>query len=143
MLSVFRHGRIDEVRPGIDSAFEIMHVCETSLFQQSHGLFAAATAVTMDDEHLLAVQLLYALKDFAERDQFRAIDSCDLKFERFAYIDQLERVTRVHLPFQFLHRYCRNACVVIPRAAKLVVINRRKDCWVLAANGTLRVAPQL
>src|SRR6266581_1723383 len=143
MLLVFRYGRVDEVRPGIDSAFKITHLGETSLFQQSHGLRAAAAAVTMDDERLLAVQLLCALKDFAERDQFRAIDSCDLKFERFPYIDQLECIPRVHLPFQFLLRYCRNACVVIPRAAKLVVINRRKDCWVLAANGTLRIAPQL
>src|SRR5439155_7665896 len=132
MLLVFRYGRVDEVRPGIDSAFKITHLGETSLFQQSHGLRAAAAAVTMDDERLLAVQLLCALKDFAERDQFRAIDSCDFKFERLAYIDQLERVTCVHLPFQFLHRYSRNACVV-PRAAKLVVINRRKNCWVLAA----------
>src|SRR4029079_13999138 len=99
---------------------------ETPLLQESHSLCAAATAVTMDDKRLLAVQLLRALGDFTERDQFRAIDSCDLKFERFAYIDQPERIARGHFPFQFLHRYRRNACVV-PRAAKLIVINRRKD----------------
>ena len=95
----------------------------------------------MDDERLLAVQLVCALGDFTERDQFCAINSCDLKFERLPYIDQLERVASVHLIFQLLHRYSRNARVV-SRAAKLVVINRREDCWVFAANGTLRIAPQ-
>ena len=41
----------------------------------------------MDDERLLAAQLVCALGDFTERDQFGAIDSCDLEFERLPYID--------------------------------------------------------
>src|SRR5215471_10342907 len=86
-VSVFRDGRIDEVRPGIDSTFEIIHVNETTLLQQSHGLGATATAVTMDDECLVAAQIVCALEDFTERDQLRAIDSCDLEFERLPYID--------------------------------------------------------
>ena len=84
---VLRYGRIDEVRPGVDATFEIIHVGETPLFQQSHGLRAAATAVTMDDECLLTVQLICAVEDFTERDQFRAIDSRDFEFERLPYID--------------------------------------------------------
>src|SRR5947207_15670903 len=102
MLLVFRHGRVDEVRPGIDSAFKITHLGETSLSQQSHGLRAAAAAVTMDDERLLAGQLLCALKDFAERDQFRAIDSCDLHFERIAYIGHIASSPGWHPPFTLL-----------------------------------------
>ena len=112
ILSVFRHGWIDEIRPRIDSAFEIIHVGETPLLQQSRRLCAAATAVTMNDERLLAVQLVCALGDFTERDQFGSIDLCDLEFERLPYIDQLERFARIHLPFQFLHGHSRNTCVV-------------------------------
>src|SRR4029077_21119852 len=96
---VLRYGWIDEVRPGIDSAFEVIDLVETPLLQQSHGLCAAATAVTMDDERLLAAQLVCALRDFTERDQFRAIDSRDLKFERLPYIDYLKRFVRIHLYF--------------------------------------------
>src|SRR6476469_4996707 len=142
ILSVFWHGWIDEVGPGIDPAFEIIYVRETSLLQQSRRLRAASAAVTMNDERLLAVQLVGALSDFTERDQFRAIDSCDLELERLPHIDQLERFARVNLPFQFLDGYFRNACVV-PRPAKLIVIDRRKDCRVFTANRTLRIAPQL
>src|SRR5262245_55991247 len=94
----------------------------------------------MDDERLLGVQLVCALGDFTKRNQFRTIDSCDLEFERFPHINQFERVARLHLAFQFLYRYSRNG--VVSRAAKLVVINRRKDSWVFAADGTLRITPQ-
>src|SRR5919198_5779110 len=99
MPSIFRHGWIDEFGPGIDPAFEVIHVFEAPLLQESDGLCAAATAVTMNDERVIAVQLVCALRHFAERNQFRTIDTCDLKFERLAYINQLKDFVRVHLRF--------------------------------------------
>ena len=67
---------------------------DSRYYQQGGGTVAgapaaAATAVTMDDKRLLVVQLLCALGDFAERDQFRARDAGEIIFVGLANVDQL------------------------------------------------------
>src|SRR5439155_17112826 len=99
-------------------------------------------AVTMDNDWLLALQLIFAFGDFTQRDQFRAIDPRDFGFEWLAHIDQRELFPRVHLSFQFVHGYPRNACRVSD-TTKLIVVDRRENRGVFTANGTPRISAQL
>src|SRR2546427_5283611 len=47
---IFRHARVDLVRPPIDSALEVVNVSKATLLQQSHCLRATPAAVAMDND---------------------------------------------------------------------------------------------
>src|SRR5262249_20960089 len=85
--SVFRHVRIDLIRPRVDSAFEIINFCESALLQQPHCLCTAHPAMTMNYDRPLALQLIQSFRNFSQGNQFRAVNSSDFVFEGFAHID--------------------------------------------------------
>ena len=55
---IFGHVWIDLVRPRIDSTFEVVNIGKATLLQQSDGLRAALSSVTMNYDRSLAAQFV-------------------------------------------------------------------------------------
>ena len=88
-------------------------------------------------------QFVRALCNLAQWNQFGAVDSGDLVFERFAHIDEEKLFAGVHFAFQILHVNARHSRRLRIGAAKLLVIDRLGDRRVFAANRAFRIAPQI
>src|SRR5215470_20436141 len=84
-LSVLRHCRVDTIRPGQDSTFEVSGFVETGLLQESDRLGAAYSAAAMDDHLFSWIQLLHSLGEIVQRDEI-SVEVADLVLVGLAHI---------------------------------------------------------
>src|SRR5262249_8803695 len=130
----------------------IRHAREALLAEQLDGFRAAAAHLAMDDDVWRVVtlrNLSKALRNFAERDERRALDAADFELARLAHVENPDVVAaaetfgelfdaRLELRWQrgLVRRRRRHA-------AELVVIDELGDGAILAAHRARRIAPQL
>src|SRR5262249_36008581 len=91
-----------------DAALQVEGLGVAVFAEERHRLRAPATDLAVDDELAFGVELLGALRDFAEWDDDRVGDAADLHFVRLAHVDNLEIVPASDAPLQFFSRDFRN-----------------------------------
>ena len=99
----------------------------------------------MDDDVLVAWQRRNVRRQFAQRNQLRAIDPSDLVLVRLAHVDQLEHFATLKAALQFMHVYFIDVvlCRLRPGSAKEFVIDRSANARMFATDRALRIAAQL
>src|SRR5215204_5095210 len=152
---VLRDARVNVVRPGGDAALEVEELAlEARARQRLDGAGAADAALAVDDRLAPLLDLAHALCDLTERDELCAGDARYLVLVWLAHVDDLQVVAAVDALFQLGRRdlfhpsllrrrrvlHLRNRR---PQAAELFVVDQLLHRRVLAADGALRVFPQL
>src|SRR3954469_15459237 len=145
---VFWHCMVDFVRPRRDAALDTFCVLKALLLEEINRLQGTDAALAMDIKGLVWVKFGEALLECAQRKQRHTIDMCDLIFVRFPHVDDTNSKFRIlQGPLHFLDR---NLIGIggwsrwfRSDPAKLVVIDELRDCRLVPADGTFRVAPKL
>src|SRR5205807_5813861 len=85
-----RHTRLQGDWSSDVCSSDLKHIFEARLAQQAHSCGASLTTVAVHDGQLMAIQLVQSVRQFSERNQFRALDLGHLVFYRLANIDRSE-----------------------------------------------------
>src|SRR5438270_9017714 len=88
VASILRHAGIDAISPGQNSARQVMHFLESRLAQEVHGLGAAYAGAAMGDDLFAGIELVHAIRQFAQRNQVAA-DVADVILVRLANIEHV------------------------------------------------------
>ena len=91
---IFRHCRINQVRPGQDPSGQIVDLLESSLPQEVYGFRAADSAAAVGHDFFAGVEFVHAVGEIAERDEVSP-DVADLVFVGLAHVENIEVVAAV------------------------------------------------
>src|SRR5260221_7694860 len=110
-------------------------------FQRAHR---AAALVALRDDFGAPVQLGKAIGKLPKRNELRAVDVGDLPFMGLADVDEDHVALRFELGRQLLYRYLETAGRrTVADPAERLVVDQLADRGVLAADGAVRIFPQL
>jgi hypothetical protein len=87
---VLRDGVVDFVGPGVDAAFDALDVFEALFAEELQGLHGTDAALAVDVQLLVGVEFGEAVREFAERYLWNAVNVTDFVFVRIADVDDLD-----------------------------------------------------
>src|SRR5205823_1246317 len=141
-LLVFAHCRVDFFPPGIKATFEIQQILKTLPAKKLDYARAADAALAHHDRCLCPRNLRQALRNCSERDQLRIRNTRNLKFEWLAHVNERDFLAARYHFVELPGGNPGNLRTISP-VAKLLVVDRLRDCRRIAANRTVWIAANL
>src|ERR1700733_14032199 len=145
---VLRDFRIDFIRPGSNTAGEVVQLREAVLRQEFRGALAATAGLALYDDFLRRVELAQALRQVSQRDKMTA-NLRNLVFEGLANVKDEQVVALVNALFEFLHAHLGNTVLyrrhfcLRDDAAELLIVDQLCHGGVRAADGAVGILAQL